>query len=113
VIPVRRAEPLKPKLGPLAYAVGALRAGLTGRPVPVRATVDGEAVHDGPAWQLIVGATGAFGGGSGIAQADPHDGLLDLVVLPASSRAALVRRAYGLRTAAWPTSPACCTDVGS
>jgi len=98
VIAARRAAPLKPRLGPLAYAVGAVRAGLTGRPVEVRATVDGETVHAGPAWQVVVGATGAFGGGSGIAQADPHDGLLDLVVVAAGSRLALVRRAYGLRT---------------
>jgi YegS/Rv2252/BmrU family lipid kinase len=98
VVAARRAAPLKPKLGPLAYAVGAVRAGLTGRPIAVRASVDGELVHDGPAWQVIVGATGAFGGGSGIAQADPHDGLLDLVVVTAGSRVALVRRAYGLRT---------------
>jgi YegS/Rv2252/BmrU family lipid kinase len=97
VVAARRAAPLKPKLGPLAYAVGALRAGLTGRPIAVRATVDGETVHEGPAWQVIVGATGAFGGGSGIEQADPHDGLLDLVVVT-GSRVALVRRAYGLRT---------------
>jgi YegS/Rv2252/BmrU family lipid kinase len=98
VIAARRAAPLKPGLGPLAYAVGALRAGISGRPTPVAARVDGELVHDGPVWQLIVGATGAFGGGSGIEQADPHDGLLDLVVVEAGSRAALVRRAYGLRT---------------
>ena len=98
VIAARRAAPLKSRLGPLAYAVGALRAGLSGRPLAVRARVDGETVHDGPAWQVVVGATGAFGGGSGIAEADPHDGLLDLVVLEAGSRAALVRRAWGLRT---------------
>jgi len=98
VVAARRAAALKPKLGPLAYAVGAVRAGLTGRPIRVRATVDATTVHEGPAWQVIVGASGAFGGGSGIAQADPHDGLLDLVVVEAGSRAALVRRAYGLRT---------------
>jgi diacylglycerol kinase family enzyme len=75
-----------------------VRAGIAGQPVTLRARVDGESVHDGPAWQLVVGATGAFGGGSGIEEADPHDGLLDLVVVPAGSRVALVRRAYGLRT---------------
>lgn len=98
VVAARRAAPLKPRLGPLAYAVGALRAGLSGRPLAIRARVDGDLVHDGAVWQLIVGATGAFGGGSGIAEADPHDGLLDLVVVQAGSRAALVRRAWGLRT---------------
>ena len=46
----------------------------------------------------IVGATGAFGGGSGIEEADPRDRRLDVVVVRAGSRAALVRRAYGLRT---------------
>jgi diacylglycerol kinase (ATP) len=64
----------------------------------VRAVVDGELVHEGPVWQLIVGASGAFGGGSGIEEADPHDGLLDLVVVTAGSRLGLVRRAWGLRT---------------
>jgi YegS/Rv2252/BmrU family lipid kinase len=96
-IAARRAAPLKPRLGPLAYAVGALRAGLTGHPVEVRVTADGQLVHDGRAWQVVVGATGAFGGGSGLDAADPEDGLLDVAVLTAGSRAALVRRAWGLR----------------
>jgi diacylglycerol kinase family enzyme len=99
VVAAHRATPLKPRLGPLAYAAGALRAGLTGRPVDARVQVeDGETVHDGPAWQVIVGATGAFGAGSGIEEADPRDHLLDVVVVPAGSRAALVRHAFGLRT---------------
>lgn len=97
VVAARRAAPLKPRLGPLAYAAGALRAGLTGRAVPVTVRCDDRVVHDGPAWQAIVGATGAFGAGSGIEEADPHDGLLDVVVVGAGSRAALVRRAWGLR----------------
>lgn len=96
-VAARRAAPLKPRLGPLAYAVGALRAGLAGDPVEVAVRADGAAVHEGGAWQVVVGATGAFGGGSGLDRADPHDGLLDVVVLAAGSRAALVRRAYGLR----------------
>ncbi len=98
VVATRRAEPLKPRLGPLAYAVGALRAGLSGRPLDARVAADGRIVHAGRAWQVIVGATGAFGGGSGIAEADPRDGLLDVVVLPAGSRGALLRRAWGLRS---------------
>ncbi|HET6550610.1 MAG TPA: diacylglycerol kinase family protein, partial [Solirubrobacter sp.] len=53
VVAAHRATPLKPRLGPLAYAAGALRAGLTGRPVGVRVQIaDGEVVHDGPAWQV-------------------------------------------------------------
>ncbi|WP_259313229.1 diacylglycerol/lipid kinase family protein [Capillimicrobium parvum] len=99
VVAARRAKPLKPKLGALAYALGALRAGLTGRPIAVRVEdASGRTVFDGRAWQAIVGATGAFGGGSGIEEADPRDRLLDLVVVTARSRIALVRRAFGLRT---------------
>lgn len=97
VVAARRAAPLKPRLGALAYAAGAVRAGLTAHPIHATVRVDGDRVHDGPAWQVVVGATGAFGGGSGLDAADPHDGLLDVVVLPAGSRAGLVRRAWGLR----------------
>jgi diacylglycerol kinase family enzyme len=59
--------------------------------------VDGELAFDGGCWQLIVAVTGAFGGGSGVGVSDPHDGELDVVVLPAGSRAGLARRAWGLR----------------
>ncbi len=97
VLAARRAAPLKPRLGPLAYAAGALRAGLTGRAVAATVRCDGRVVHDGPAWQVVVGATGAFGAGSGLEEADPGDGLLDVVAVGAGSRAALVRRAWGLR----------------
>lgn len=98
VLAARRAAPLKPRLGALAYAWGALRAGLIGHAVEARVVADGTTVHAGPAWQVIVGATGAFGGGSGIAEADPHDGLLDVVAVAAGSRIGLVRRAWGLRS---------------
>ena len=46
---------------------------------------------------MIVAVTGAFGGGSEIGVADPRDGVLDVTVLPAGSRIALARRAWGLR----------------
>ncbi len=96
-VAARRAQPLKPRLGALAYGVGAVRAGLTGRPLPARVVADGEEVFADDAWQVIVAATGAFGGGSGIGQSDPDDGVLDVVILPASTRVGLVRRAWGLR----------------
>ena len=51
----------------------------------------------GSAWQVVVANTGAFGAGSEIGPADPADGRLDVAVVPAGSRAALVRRAYGMR----------------
>lgn len=98
VVAARRAAPLKPRLGALAYAVGALRAGLTARAREVRVTCDGRLIHHGPAWQVVVAQTGAFGGGSEVGAAEPDDGALDVVVLPAGPRVALVRRAYGLRS---------------
>ena len=59
---------------------------------------DGRTVFEGPCWQVIVAVSGAFGGGSGVGDADPDDGVLDVVVLPAGSRIGLGRRAWGLRT---------------
>jgi diacylglycerol kinase (ATP) len=97
-VAARQAEPLKPRLGPLAYAVGALRAAVSERPLEVTVRADGREVFSGGAWQVIVAVTGAFGGGSGVAEADPDDGRLDVVVIPGGSRLALARRAWGLRT---------------
>ena len=92
------AVPLKPVLGALAYVAGALWAGLTARPLTVRVGADGRVAFAGKAWQVIVAGTGAFGAGSGLGRADPGDGLLDVVVVPAGSRAGLLRRAWGMRT---------------
>ncbi|HEX4690039.1 MAG TPA: diacylglycerol kinase family protein [Solirubrobacteraceae bacterium] len=94
----RRADALKTVLGPLAYGVGALHAALSERPAAVTVRVDGKTAFDGGCWQVIVAITGAFGGGSGVREADPGDGRLDVVVIPASSRLALARRAWGLRS---------------
>jgi diacylglycerol kinase (ATP) len=91
-----KAHGLKRILGPFAYSVGALRAGLGAEPVVCRVSCDDELLFDGPAWQATVAVTGAFGGGSAV-EADPQDGELDVVVIEASSRARLVVRAYGLR----------------
>jgi diacylglycerol kinase family enzyme len=92
----RRAHGIKRLLGPLAYSVGALHAGLTARPVACRVDCDGETLFTGSAWQVTVASSGAFGGGSRV-EADPRDGRLDVVVIEARSRAWLVMHAYGLR----------------
>jgi diacylglycerol kinase (ATP) len=97
VIAAHRARPLKRPLGPIAYALGALRAALTAKPLEVRVAADGAPVFAGPAWQVIVAGTGAFGGGSELEQAEPADRLVDVAVLEAGPRAALVRRAWGMR----------------
>lgn len=92
------AKPHKPRLGALAYAVGALRAGLTATPLRCAIACDGEPCWSGRAWQVVVGVTGAFGAGSEIGATRPNDGLLDVAVVPAGARLGLVRRAYGMRT---------------
>jgi diacylglycerol kinase (ATP) len=92
------ARPHKPRLGPLAYAVGAIRAAATAAPLRCAVSCDGEACFEGEAWQVVVGVTGAFGGGSAIGVTSAQDGQLDIAVVPAGSRAGLVRRAYGMRT---------------
>jgi diacylglycerol kinase (ATP) len=94
----RRARPFKAALGPLAYAVGAARAAVSTPPLHVTVTVDGERAFAGDAWQLVIGNTGAFGGGSSTGGADPADGRLDVAVIPAGSRIGLARRAFGMKT---------------
>ena len=96
-VAARQAMPLKPRLGPLAYALGALRAGVTAAPLRCAVRADERTIFDGDAWQVIVACTGAFGGGSGVGAANPEDGILDVAVLPAGSRAGLVRRAWGMK----------------
>jgi diacylglycerol kinase family enzyme len=93
----RHASPFKKVLGPLAYGVGAIRAAVTESPMRCTIRVDGVTRFEGGAWQVIVAATGAFGGGSEIGAADAGDGVLDVAVIPAGSRLALARRAWGLR----------------
>ena len=95
-VAAREASGLKGALGPLAYAVGALRAALRATPVRCRVSCDGEEVFAGDAWQVTVANTGAFGGGASV-EADAADGSLDAVAIEATSRIALVRRGYGLR----------------
>jgi diacylglycerol kinase family enzyme len=97
-VAARRAQPLKHRLGPLAYAVGAARAAATARPLRATVRAGDRALFSGSCWQVIVAVSGAFGGGSGVAEADPRDGVLDVVVVPAGSRLGLARRAWGLRT---------------
>jgi diacylglycerol kinase family enzyme len=93
----RHASRFKTVLGPLAYGVGAVQAAVTEAPMRCTIRVDGEEAFRGGAWQVIVAVTGAFGGGSDVGVSDSSDGVLDVAVLPAGSRIALARRAWGLR----------------
>jgi len=90
------AHGLKGSLGPLAYAVGAARAGLSADPVECVVRCDDTLVHSGKAWQVTVACSGAFGGGSSI-ETELADRKLDVVVIEASSRVRLAKHAYGLR----------------
>jgi diacylglycerol kinase (ATP) len=94
----RRASAWKKSLGPLGYAAGALAAGVTASPVPVEVGCEGGTLFEGEAWQVSVAASGAFGAGSRIAEADPHDGALEVVAVEAGPRPGLVALAYRLRS---------------
>ena len=95
VIAAQEAAAHKSRLGSLAYAVGALKSGLAASPRSCRVVCDGEERYAGDVWQVVVGVTGAFGGGSEIG--GTCAGQLDVAIVPAGSRAGLIRRAYGMR----------------
>lgn len=78
-----KAKAMKPALGRLGYAAGALVAGVRPSFLRVRVTVDGEPVV-GPevhVAQVVIGNGSMVGGGAELAPgADPTDGRLDVVV---------------------------------
>jgi diacylglycerol kinase (ATP) len=93
-----RARSWKRQLGPLAYAAGAVVAGLSSKPVACRVECDDRTLFEGDAWQVTVASTGGFGAGSRIDEADPADGVLDVVAVAVGPRPGLVSLAYRLRT---------------
>ena len=96
----KAAEQYKRALGPAAYAAGAIRAGLEARPVRASVAIrGGDADEDASSvWQVLVGATGRFGGGSGLGTAEPGSPKLTVAWVPAGTRATLPVRAIGLRS---------------
>jgi diacylglycerol kinase family enzyme len=78
-----KAKPLKSPLRALAYPFGAAAAAVTGKPVNVVATVDGEVAWSGKAWQAMIASTGAFGGWAQTGSTHLGDGNLDVVIVPA------------------------------
>jgi YegS/Rv2252/BmrU family lipid kinase len=86
------SRPVKKALGPAAYVVGGVKAGVNPPTWPARVEVDGQVV-EGDALAVVVGNGGSFGGGRWLLPgADPGDGLLDVLVVPAgASRARLAR----------------------
>ena len=82
-----KAARLKPRLGPLAYPLGAVAAGFRSEGTRLRVEVDGEVLADGRHRVLMVGIANGPGIGGGTAlhpHARPDDGLLDVMVSKAT-----------------------------
>jgi diacylglycerol kinase (ATP) len=94
----RTAKAWKKPLGKLGYAAGALLAGVSAKAVSVEVSCDGTTLFEGDAWQVTVAASGAFGAGSRIDEANPHDGELEVIAVEAGARPGLVALAYRLRS---------------
>ncbi|WP_161964968.1 diacylglycerol/lipid kinase family protein [Ornithinimicrobium cerasi] len=94
------AADVKGLLGRAAYAVGALRAGLTSTGWHLRVVLDGRVVADGSARVLMVSAAvgPSVGGGTPIApQAVPDDDVVDVVLARGTSPAARLGFARDVR----------------
>jgi YegS/Rv2252/BmrU family lipid kinase len=90
-----RAEALKSTLADVAYPVGALLAGLSEQGVATTVTVDDAVLVDDVVLFVAVCNGPSFGGGArAVPDADPTDGVLDVVV--ATATGPLARAAFGL-----------------
>lgn len=89
-----QSSPMKPWLGPVAYPLGALIAGVRTSGWDLTVTVDGSRVRQGPTLMVGVANAPCIGGGTRLCPpAQPDDGLLDVVVVNAVGPAA--RLAFG------------------
>ena len=94
------ASGLKPRLGPLAYPIGAVLAGLRAPGWRLRVEVDGRVVSRGRRRVLMVGIGNGPGIGGGtplLPHARPDDGLLDVMVSLATGPLARARFGVALR----------------
>jgi YegS/Rv2252/BmrU family lipid kinase len=91
-----QATALKDTIGKAAYAVGSAVAGVREGGWALRVEVDGAVVHDGEPVLMVGICNGrTIGGGAEIApDAEPDDGLLDVVV--ATSTGPLARLGFGV-----------------
>ena len=91
-----RATGLKDRLGKAAYPVGSVLAAAATSGWDLRVEVDGDEVRtDGPALMVAVANGRTIGGGAALApDAEPDDGLLDVVV--ATSTGPLARLGFGV-----------------
>jgi YegS/Rv2252/BmrU family lipid kinase len=92
------SERFKDRLGPAAYPLGALLAGVKEAGWELRVTVDDEVVHHGPALMVGIANAPSIGGGTRLVPAArPDDGRLDVIVVSAVSAAARVAFGVALR----------------
>jgi YegS/Rv2252/BmrU family lipid kinase len=99
----RAAGALKARLGKVAYALGALVAGVRAPGWRLRVEVDGAVVADGRARLLMIalGNGATIGGGTPVApDANPDDGRVDVVVSRAVGAIARMTFAVRIRTGA-------------
>jgi len=93
-VAAERASDLKPRLGPLAYPVGAVLSAVRTDGYQLRVEVDGTVVSDARTLMVGVANGPSIGGGTLLAPgAVPDDGVLDVVVVTAVSVPA--RAAFG------------------
>jgi len=91
--------------GPLAYIAGALYALPRFQPFPLTLQLP-DTEWTGTVWLAAFASGKCYGGGMRIApDADPHDGLLDVVVVEKTSRVELLRQLPGLFSGRHVTHP--------
>ena len=92
------SERFKQRLGPLAYPLGALIAGVRESGWELTVTLDGRVIHNGGVLMAGVANAPSIGGGTKLVPpALPDDGLLDVVVVSAVTAAARVAFGVALR----------------
>lgn len=92
------SERFKERLGPIAYPLGALIAGVRESGWELQVTLDSRVVHEGGALMVGVANAPSIGGGTRLVPpAVPDDGLLDVIVVSAVTAAARVAFGVALR----------------
>ena len=94
----RTAGSWKRLLGPLAYAAGALSAGLSAKPLGASWTATEASFWPGMRGRSRWRPRARSAAGAAIEEADPSDGQLEVVAIEAGPRLGLVGLAYRLRT---------------
>ena len=98
-------DALKRRIGPFAIAAAAIAAAPRLRPFGVRIDVDGERLHEGRVWQIVLPNARRWGGAFSIAPgAAADDGLLDVVALARPGSVPAHRRSRRAARAAPPAS---------